>query len=242
MEYQLIRSERRKTIALQVRNGEVIVRAPTRVDLAYIEQLLQLKSPWLAQKLAQQKQRSLQSVDFSQAFLTQTPGNAPTVYIDGIAHKVKVAFGPATVMHNKSQQDLTVVLNPRYQQLPLQSELILTKVKAQIEAWFKSSIESYVAQKLACFSASIPYQPAAFKVRKYKARWGSCNSRRELSFNFLLKQLPPWVVDYVIIHELCHLKHMNHSAKFWQLVASYCPTFQDAKHWIKQHQAYLSWH
>jgi predicted metal-dependent hydrolase len=82
----------------------------------------------------------------------------------------------------------------------------------------------------------------SFKVRKYKARWGSCNNRGELSFNCLLKMLPLWVVDYVIVHELCHLKHMNHSTRFWQLVEQYNPQFRLAKAWLKQNQASLSWY
>ena len=105
----------------------------------------------------------------------------------------------------------------------------MSKIKSQIERWFKTSIEKYLADNLALFSNKMSLYSSAFKVRKYKSRWGSCNSRSELSFNYLLKMLPTWVVDYVIIHELCHIEHMNHSTKFWQLVAVYCPEYKNAK-------------
>jgi len=241
LEYQLIRSARRKTIALQVSNAKVIVRAPKFVNTAYVEQLIQLKLSWLEQKVAEQKQKSLVNPHFTLQFSDQQQANKALIYIDGAPHKIRIEFGDKSVIHNKAEQSLTVILSPRYQQHELHSALILAKVKAQIEFWFKASIEDYVRQKLVIYSTSIPLYPTAFKVRKYKARWGSCNSRGELSFNHLLKMLPSWVIDYVIVHELCHLKHMNHSSKFWQLLAQHCPDYQNAKNWLQQHQPYLRW-
>ena len=78
-------------------------------------------------------------------------------------------------------------------------------------------------------------------IRQYSARWGSCNNRKEISFNYLLMMAPPWVIDYVVIHELCHLTHLNHSQHFWQLVIKHCAYFQEAKQWLKHHQTELIW-
>ncbi|WP_085298944.1 M48 family metallopeptidase [Cognaticolwellia mytili] len=237
MDYQLIRSNRRKTIALQVKNAQVIVRAPDFVKVEYIENLIQLKSIWLAKKIAlQQLSNNTLSSCSKNNFSLDNP-----VYIDGLPHRIIICFGRQKVQHDFVEKSLRVFIALRYQQYEINSVAIAQKVKSLIEQWFKASIDEYLSHQLPLFSEKTLLHAEAFKVRKYKARWGSCSSRGELSFNYLLKMLPPWVVDYVIVHELCHLKYMNHSTKFWQLVERHCPEFYLAKQWLKKNQAYLSW-
>lgn len=76
-------------------------------------------------------------------------------------------------------------------------------------------------------------------IRNQKTRWGSCSTRRNLNFNWRLVTFPPPVMDYVIIHELCHLEEANHSARFWQLVESYCPNYRRHRSWLKEHASAL---
>lgn len=71
-------------------------------------------------------------------------------------------------------------------------------------------------------------------VRDQKTRWGSCSSTGTLSFNYRLMFAPPRVLDYVVIHELCHLTHMNHSREFWNLVASVMPEYKIHRNWLKE--------
>lgn len=241
LEYQLILSARRKTIALQVNNAKVIVRAPKFVKSAYVEKLIQTKLQWLKQKIAEQEQNTRLNPHFTLQFSGEKLENNPTIYLDGLPHNIIIEFGRQNVFHHKLEQSLTVTLNPRYKSYDLNSAAILAKVKSQIECWLKASIEDYISQNLTVFSQQMAQHAASFKVRKYKARWGSCNSRGELSFNYLLKMLPSWVIDYVIIHELCHLEHMNHSTHFWRLVAKHCPEYQSAKNWLQEHQSHLRW-
>ena len=241
MEYQLIRSERRKTIALQVRNAQIIVRAPKFVKTAYVESLIQAKLQWLNEKVAEQQQNTLLNPSFSEQFSRDNTDQKPSIYIDGLPHSIIINYGRSDVIHDPHDQSLTVVINARYDTCDMYSEAAVLKIKSQIEAWFKARIEAYLAQNIVLFSEKMSLHASSFKVRKYKARWGSCNSRSELSFNYLLKMLPTWVVDYVIIHELCHIKHMNHSTKFWQLVAVYCPKYKSAKNWMQKNQPHLKW-
>jgi len=71
-------------------------------------------------------------------------------------------------------------------------------------------------------------------VRAQKTRWGSCSARGTISLNWRLIQAPPHVVDYLIIHELMHCREMNHSARYWKLVATACPDYRRAEHWLKK--------
>jgi predicted metal-dependent hydrolase len=238
LEYQLVRSNRRKTVALQVKNAQVIVRAPDYVDVEYIDNLIRLKSAWLTKKLSQQQSSSnVPPQCLNNNFSCDKP-----LYIDGVAHNVVVCFGRQSVIHDKEEKLLRIFIALKYRQYETNSTIINEKVKSAIEQWFKVSIYDYLSHRIPMLSEVTLLHAKSFKVRKYKARWGSCNNRGELSFNCLLKMLPLWVVDYVIVHELCHLKHMNHSTRFWQLVEQYNPQFRLAKAWLKQNQASLSWY
>ncbi|HPC61424.1 MAG TPA: SprT family zinc-dependent metalloprotease [Verrucomicrobiota bacterium] len=76
-------------------------------------------------------------------------------------------------------------------------------------------------------------------VRNQRSRWGSCSRRGTLSLNWRLVQAPPAVRDYIILHELAHTREMNHSVRFWRLVGTLCPHYQEAERWIKQHSREL---
>jgi len=70
-------------------------------------------------------------------------------------------------------------------------------------------------------------------IRNQKWRWGSCSRNGHICLNWRLVQVPDWVRDYVMVHELMHLKRMDHSPKFWRLVAAECPRYQDARRWLR---------
>jgi predicted metal-dependent hydrolase len=72
-------------------------------------------------------------------------------------------------------------------------------------------------------------------IRNQRTRWGSCSTRRAINLNWRLIQTPPHVVDYIILHELMHLRQMNHSEKFWREVESVCPTWRESELWLKHH-------
>jgi len=77
-------------------------------------------------------------------------------------------------------------------------------------------------------------------VRNQRSRWGSCSRRGTISLNWRLVQVPPSVRDYLVLHELAHLKEMNHSRRFWNEVARLCPDFREAERWLKQHSSLLA--
>jgi predicted metal-dependent hydrolase len=105
--------------------------------------------------------------------------------------------------------------------------------KKVLQNWYKRQLTEYLNQQLDLMATTIGVDFGEVKVRSYKRRWGSCSSTGVLSFNLLLAMAPTFVVDYVMIHELCHRVHMNHSAPFWALVRRFCPEFELAKQWLK---------
>jgi predicted metal-dependent hydrolase len=95
-----------------------------------------------------------------------------------------------------------------------------------------------VARTLALASAHQAQVRRVF-VRNQRSRWGSCSVRGTISLNWRLIQAPDWVRDYLILHELAHLREMNHSPRFWEFVAALCPDYEKAERWLNQHARWL---
>ena len=88
--------------------------------------------------------------------------------------------------------------------------------------------------KVAHYAALVGVRYDKITVRSQKTRWGSCSAKGNLSFNCLLMLVPEKVLDYVIVHELCHRREMNHSAKFWALVAQVLPNWRECRDWLRK--------
>ena len=112
-----------------------------------------------------------------------------------------------------------------------------TKHAAYLAKWMRQEAEHYLnTRTLELEQQLCPPKPVtAVQFRKTKSKWGHCTSKGEIQLNWLLIMAPPDVMDYVMIHELCHLTHMNHSKAYWQLVAQFCPNYQQHKQWLNQH-------
>ncbi len=218
---RLVRSARRQTLAIHVRAGEVTVRAPAALDEVHIQQFLLAKTDWITRHL--QRQQALP---------------APLDLADG-----------ASVPFLGEPQSLVVVPQPCASErlngqlrlsVPGLSPASSPAIKAALAAWYSGEALTYLPRRVAEFAPLLKVQPQGLKVRFYKSRWGSCNRRGELQFNWLIMVAPPPVIDYVVVHELCHLRHFNHSRAFWDLLASILPDYQRQRQWLKQ-QACLTW-
>ena len=89
--------------------------------------------------------------------------------------------------------------------------------------------------RVAMYAERIGVSYGRITIRHQRTRWGSCSTKGNLNFNCLLMLTPPEVIDYVIVHELCHRKEMNHSARFWALVAAVLPDYAQQKRWLREH-------
>lgn len=98
---------------------------------------------------------------------------------------------------------------------------------------FISSAKAFLPSKVAYFANLIGVSYGKVTIRRARTLWGSCTAKGNLNFNCLLAIVPDSVADYVIIHELCHRKQMNHSQKFWAIVSQYCPEYKTRRKWLK---------
>jgi len=243
--YQLIRSKQRKTLGLQIKCGKVIVRAPYSISEELINAFILNKSTWLKAKvLAQQCQ--IECCHFKQDSTLLYMGKPASLNIC-LAKRPSVFLTTrlSESVDKANKESVTTVLNIEVNQRIYNklsdSQQKSGYVRKQLGQFFKHQAQQLINQRLSIISHKIRLKPTKTTIKQYRARWGSCNSRGEVNFNYLLMMTPLLVIDYVIVHELCHLVHMNHSKHFWQLVAQHFPEYKTAKQWLKNNQSQLYW-
>ncbi len=104
----------------------------------------------------------------------------------------------------------------------------------RLEAPYKKAAADYFPKRAAYYAPLLGVTYSRITIRDQKTRWGSCSSKGTLSFNWRLMLAPPKILDYVVVHELCHLREMNHSPRFWALVASILPDYKESRKWLKE--------
>ena len=110
-----------------------------------------------------------------------------------------------------------------------------THLRQWVEAWLRRLAAIDLPERLARVALQHGFEVKAVSIRNQRSRWGSCSPSGRISLNWRLIQFPPAVADYVLIHELVHLRHMNHSRRFWNEVARLCPGYQAARAWLRAH-------
>ena len=106
--------------------------------------------------------------------------------------------------------------------------------REELEKLADQAVE-YIGERALYFARKMKVRYSKITIRNQKTRWGSCSSRGNLNFNCLLMLAPKEVTDYIIVHELCHLKEMNHSEKFWKEVENVLPDYKERREWLKEH-------
>jgi predicted metal-dependent hydrolase len=108
-----------------------------------------------------------------------------------------------------------------------------------LEEWYRTEAKQYVFSRVETLASQHGYTYNRLFIRGSKTRWGSCSRQKNLSFNWRLMKTPPHVVDYLILHELAHTVHFNHSKRFWARVEATCPDYRVAERWLKENGSAL---
>lgn len=106
--------------------------------------------------------------------------------------------------------------------------------RKQLEKWYRKEAFAVFSQKAAGYAEVLKVHFKNIRIKDQKSRWGSCSGRGNLNFNWRILMAPEPVCDYVIIHEVCHLIHLDHSPGFWSLVESLCPGYRQYKKWLRE--------
>ncbi len=217
-EYILKRS-RRKTVSLTVKpDCTVVVSAPLKMSSKQIDEFIINNSIWIEKQLARTAEIKKQRQSFVLDYGTE-------VYFFG----KKLPVVPDTV--RKAKLTDTRILMPQN----LDSE----QIKQKLISLYKETAREYIASRLPCYSTLTGIIPSRFTISSAKTNWGSCTADR-LHFSWHLLMAEKEVIDYVIIHELTHIKHHNHSDAFWYEVSRYCPEWKALRTRLKFYSEILS--
>ncbi len=219
LEYSITRSAKRRTVSIIIRsNNRVDVLAPTLMPAYLIHRFVKEKQSWIHKKL-----QCNANIRASYRPKTFTAGE----YFELIGKSYQLHLTDLnTAIHISGDQ----LIAPGSAPDKLQKLLIV---------WYRQKADEYFQQRSQYFATKVAVLPASIGVKTYKSRWGSCHHDGRIYFNWRLIMAPEWVIDYVIVHELCHLIHHNHSKLFWQTVEKNMPDYRQAKSWLKKHTATL---
>lgn len=227
MQYRLTRSKR-KTIAISFdRDGNLIVKAPYWVSKRAIEAFLQEKSDWIeaaATRLKNQWEKEL-----AQRMKLE---NGDILYYLGEKKVLTVIREDRQRARIKCVKDRLILSVPYHADYEDKS--------AQIEKWYRKEAAIVLKQKAEHYGKVLSVKFEEIRIKDQKSRWGSCSSKGNINFNYRIIMAPDEVCDYVVIHELCHLVHMNHSKDFWNLVESVCPSYKQCIKWLQENGKQLS--
>ena len=208
------RSLKLKSISIKIDKDSIKLNVPFFLSNKKIDELLKKKLNWIT------KQLHLQSN--THPLIKKTYLNGEKFKYLGQVYKLQIIKGKKYSINIENNLLIVVVKN-------IEDTI---KIKRLIKKWLHEQSASYFKENTFFYSKKNNLNVTSVKVREYKARWGSCSINGDISFNWRLIMAPPHIIEYVIIHELMHIKEHNHSSRFWDLVKSQYPNIKDAKQWL----------
>jgi predicted metal-dependent hydrolase len=215
---EVVRSIRR-TAALHIVGNDLQVRIPEHLGDERVAAILKQKRPWIRGKVAE---------------LKRVQPHRPKELVSGESfpylgrnYRLKVQDG----------HQVGVCLSGGYLRATVRptetGQVREARIKQYIQNWYRSRSLEILQQKVDRYSKQIGVSPAGISVRNFKSRWGSCDKWGRVLFNWNILKAPHSIVEYVVVHELCHLIHPNHSKDFWMLVGRHYEQFQVSRQWLK---------
>jgi predicted metal-dependent hydrolase len=220
--YTLRESPRARRLRLLIRpEGGLEVVVPRRTTRARIEQVLREKAGWIDATLARLAREA-----------AAIPAPAPLAHgqtLPFAGHELRLALllaAPGKRSYTRlTGQTLALTVADGRQET----------IRAALEAWYRAQARTVFAERIAHCNAVYGFTFGRVSIKEQKSRWGSCSRAGNLNFNWRLLLAPLPVLDYVVYHELAHLKELNHSPRFWRLVARACPDYETHRAWLSRH-------
>jgi len=210
--YQLRRSQRR-TIGLTIDHRGLRVGAPTRARIGDIEKLIHQHGDWVLDKLAAWRDRPVPGKqEITDGTIISILGEPLTIALTTVGRS-RWQFGPGTLYLHP---DSTGAIN------------------GLLEKALREKARAVFAERLQIHAPRLGVATPPLRLSSARTRWGSCNHRGDIALNWRLVFMPLPVVDYVVCHELAHLKEMNHSPRFWSVVEQLCPDWKTRRLELRQ--------
>lgn len=215
-------SKRRKTVGLRISgSGDLVVFTPHRITERTVIKIIKQHETWIF--------KQIQNNPTQQLALTE----GSTIYYMGEKHQLHFEVNKKQSVQLNTD---TLTIKNTTKALSLEN-----KVKEQLEKWYINTARDIIEDRVYYYAKLIQEPVEKIRLKNTQTRWGSCSSKRNININWRLIMAPFNVMDYVILHEVCHLKHLNHSSSFWKLVAEIMPDYTKYTIWLKKNSNTLFW-
>jgi predicted metal-dependent hydrolase len=198
--------------------GDLVIKSP-KVSQAYIEKLLLKKSAWINRSREKILEKKGKALDFS---------NPETLYLYGKAYSLTLQ------KHTKKRTKLTFGVEEFILYYSDYNEEIFQK---HINHFYKEEAKQFIPLLVERWSDIMGLKPNKISFRKTKRQWGSCSAKNDLSFNTMIIKLPHDVIQYIIVHELAHIRHKHHQKRFWEEIEKYMPEYKQHIIELKKYSA-----
>ncbi len=219
--YRLKTSPRRRTVGMRIDESGLTVHAPARLGKKMLESMLLQRADWIINKLGEWREKQVPAMAWRDGERLLFLGNEISLCLTVDARSRKPALEAGRLLLALPAPDEQAV------------------VARKVVQWYRREAMADFTRRIELLAARLGVAPSAIALSSARTRWGSCNSRGEIRLNWRLIQAPPHIIHYVAAHELAHLKEMNHSPKFWAIVAKLCPEYLAARHELKTLSARL---
>jgi predicted metal-dependent hydrolase len=226
-EFAVARSARRKTLSIEVRAAKVTVRAPLATSTAFLLGFLQQKAAWVRAKIAEQ-----QALIAARPVAPDYRQGSVIAFMDERLVLV-IGRGSRSAIARRGNE-LHLLLSARVRKTEQE------QIRALLARWFQQHALQILMHKTTAVCARAGLRCSSVSVKATRSKWGHCTSKGAIQYNWQILLAPEAIVDYLVAHEVSHLRHQNHSADFWALVASLCPTCKADRAWLKANGASLS--
>lgn len=221
LEYELRRSKRR-SIGFLIGDDGLRITAPRWVTIADIEQAIREKQQWIIAKLREKRTQTERRL---QATMRWEDG-ARLPYLGQHLHLRIVHHGRTAVTHDIEQATLNISLPPDFTEQQL---------KDRVQSWLQQEAKRVFNQRMPLYANKLGVSYHSMSLSSAGTRWGSCTTQGKIRLNWRLIHFSLDIIDYVVAHELSHLREMNHSADFWATVESIYPNYENAKQQLRRH-------
>lgn len=213
----------RTTVGISIEpDGTIVVKAPNNLDINKITQTVDRKRKWIAQKVSE-----------TQMVIDPIPKNQEPISGEKIRYK-NALYRLLIHRYNKKHSKLIRVCRDIHiyidQRITAEESAIV--IKNELIKWYRIRAESYLKKRIEYYQRFFSIKPKDVKIRDLKLRWGSCTPDGNVIFNWKIVMAPLSAINYVIVHELCHLKEPNHSVEFWAMLQSVLPQYKKWKEWL----------
>ncbi|GGO75565.1 hypothetical protein GCM10011348_00650 [Marinobacterium nitratireducens] len=225
-DYRVVRSRRRRTAAILIKNDRVEVRVPHWVGNDWIAAFVHERRDWIATRLSRVLlQRELHRPEVRDGGLVPYRGREL---------RLRLCAGNSSTCRVIDDR-LEVRLSQRIRR---SAEQVADEL---VRDWLQARAREVLPERLQQLSRETGLVPTGVSVRGFRRRWGSCDNRGGIALNWRLILAEPQAADYVLIHELCHLRHFDHSPRFWQLVGRHCPEHRQWQDYLRERGCWLEW-